>query len=156
MSSHKDLIQAYLAGSTELQAAVAGMNSEQLKARAVPGKWSTLEVVAHLADFEPIYMDRMKRIIALDNPSILAADENLFAQRLAYQDRDCATELALITATRASMAAILSLVPDSAWHRVGVHSERGQVTLEMIVLSAANHIAHHVPFIQQKRKALGC
>jgi hypothetical protein len=33
------------------------MTREQLLARPVPGKWSTQEVVCHLADYEPIYAD---------------------------------------------------------------------------------------------------
>ena len=36
-------------------------------------------VVCHIADFEPVLVERMKRIIALgDTPLLLAADENLF------------------------------------------------------------------------------
>ena len=54
------LIDTYLAGPALLREAVAGLNRDQLLARPVPGKWSTLEVVCHLADFEPVYADRMK------------------------------------------------------------------------------------------------
>ena len=46
-----------------LREAVAGLSTEQVRARPVPGKWSTLEVVCHLADFEPIYADRMKLVV---------------------------------------------------------------------------------------------
>ena len=63
------LIDSYLAGARTLRQAVAGMSREQLRARPIPGKWSTLEVVCHLADFEPVFADRMKRVIALDRPS---------------------------------------------------------------------------------------
>ena len=49
------LIEQYLAGPGLLRRAVAGMTRDQLLARPVPGKWSTQEVVCHLADYEPIY-----------------------------------------------------------------------------------------------------
>jgi uncharacterized damage-inducible protein DinB len=64
MATLVQLIDAYLAGTTALRQAVTGMSREQLLARPVSGKWSTLEVVCHLADFDPILADRMKRVIA--------------------------------------------------------------------------------------------
>jgi len=57
--NHDALIEQYLAGAGLLRRAVAGMTREQLLARPIPGKWSTQEVVCHLADYEPIYADRM-------------------------------------------------------------------------------------------------
>ena len=131
------------------------MTPEHLKARPIAGKWSTLEVVAHLADFEPVFADRMKRIIAMDKPLLLVADENQFAATLAYHDRDVADEMAIISATRKQMGHILSSLPPEAFQRQGVHSERGLVTLEQILTISTRHIPHHVPFIQEKRKALG-
>lgn len=155
MSSPSSLIESYLAGPSRLRRAVAGMSAEQLKARPVPGKWSTLEVVCHLADFEPIYVDRMKRIIALESPLLLGADENRFAARLAYHDRDVEEELALIAHTRSQMARILRTLPAEAFERVGVHDERGPRTLEQMLTGITGHIDHHLPFISAKRQALG-
>src|SRR6266403_1283957 len=77
------LIEQYLAGTNLLTRAVSGMTGEQLLARPIPGKWSTLEVVCHLADYEPIYADRMKRVLALKEPELLQGDPGLFASRLA-------------------------------------------------------------------------
>ena len=47
-----ELISAYEQGTLELRSAVAGMTGEQILARPIPGKWSTQEVVSHLADTE--------------------------------------------------------------------------------------------------------
>jgi len=63
--NHAALIEEYLAGPGLLRGAVAGMTTKQLLARPILGKWSTQEVICHLADYEPIYADRMKRVIAL-------------------------------------------------------------------------------------------
>jgi hypothetical protein len=56
-----DLISAYEKGVEELRLAVAGVTVEQLRSRPVAGKWSTLEVVCHVADCEQFFADRMKR-----------------------------------------------------------------------------------------------
>jgi hypothetical protein len=155
MSALAPLIDDYLAGAAALRRAVAGMTREQLVARPVPGKWSTLEVVCHLADFDPILADRMKRVIAEGRPKLLGADEKKLAAALAYHDRDLEEELAVVERTRSQMARILRRLPDEALARVGEHSERGPLTLEQLLKIAADHIPHHLRFVAEKRRALG-
>ena len=155
MAALGELIDNYLAGPAQLRQAVAGMTREQLVARPIAGKWSTLEVVCHLADFDPILADRMKRILALDNPQLIGADENRFAAVLAYHDRDVEEELDIIAKTRSQLGRILRKQPDSVLQRTGQHSERGPLTLERMLVLTTNHIPHHVKFIAEKRQALG-
>lgn len=155
MSSMPQLLENYLAGIDTIRKATAGMSPEQVRARPVPGKWSTLEVVCHLADFEPIYADRMKRIIAEDRPNLPAGDENRFAASLAYEQRDVGEELAIIENTRRQVARILRAQKPDVLQRVGVHSETGPRTLEEFLVGVTNHIVHHVKFIADKRLALG-
>src|SRR5438309_8009881 len=123
MSTLPRLIEAYLAGGPTLRRAVAGMTGEQLRARPVPGKWSTLEVVCHLADFDPILADRMKRVMAEDKPTLVGADENRFAAALHYHERDVEEEMAIIDNTRRQLARILCKLPADALNRVGIHNE---------------------------------
>ena len=155
MSTLSQLTESYLAGIHTLRQAVAGLSREQLLARPLAGKWSTLEVVCHLADFEPILADRMKRVIAEDKPPLMGADEKRFAAALAYHDRDLDEELALIEQTRRQMARILRLQKPEALARVGIHNEAGPRTLEQLLNGAINHVPHHVKFIHEKRRALG-
>jgi uncharacterized damage-inducible protein DinB len=149
------LIDNYLAGPALLRQAVSDMTREQLLARPITGQWSTLEVVCHLADFDPILADRMKRIIAEDRPTLLGADEKRFAATLAYQERDLEEELTLLEMTRVQMGRILRTLSPDALKRVGVHNERGELTLERLLTMTTNHLPHHLAFIRQKRRALG-
>jgi uncharacterized damage-inducible protein DinB len=155
MAATNELIEKYLTGPKQLRAATVGLTREQAMARPVPGKWSVLEVVCHLADFEPIYVERMKRVISHDRPLLMAADETLFAAKLAYHERDLDEELRVIELTRGTFARILRTLPADAFQRTGVHAERGLKTLEELLNLITNHIPHHVPFIADKRKALG-
>jgi uncharacterized damage-inducible protein DinB len=155
MATLAPMIDEYLAGIGTLRRAVAGMSRDQLVARPVAGKWSTLEVVCHLSDFEPILADRMKRVIALENPMLMGADENRFARALAYHDRDLEEELAIVEQTRRQMARILRKLPNEALARVGTHSERGPRTLEQLLQGTISHLTHHLKFVHEKRKALG-
>ena len=54
MSDIDALLDRYLAQFEAVAAATRGMSRDQATARPIAGKWSTLEVVCHLADFEPI------------------------------------------------------------------------------------------------------
>jgi hypothetical protein len=148
------LIDDYLAGPPLLRQAVAGMDSEQLLARPILGKWSTLEVICHLADFEIVGADRIKRVIAESEPTLLGGDEKVFAARLAYHERDVDEELVLIETIRSQVARILRTLKPEDLQRRGIHSEVGPMTLAEFVQRSTRHIPHHVQFIEEKRKAV--
>lgn len=153
--SNSQLIDEYTRGPKLLREAVAGMTCEQLTAQPIAGKWSTLQVIAHLADFEPVYGDRMKRILAENEPTLFGGDPDKFAAKLAYQERNLETELCLIECVRKQMATILRTVADSDFQRVGRHSEAGPLTLRTFLERITGHIPHHLPFIMEKRRSLG-
>ena len=121
----------------------------------IPGKWSTLEVICHLADFEIVYADRIKRVIAENEPTMCGGFHNAFAARLAYQQRNVEEELLLIESIRKQVAQILRTLQPEDFQRRGIHSEAGPLTLESLVQRITGHIPHHVRFIDEKRKALG-
>ena len=149
-----DLISAYEKGVEELRLAVAGMTGEQLRSRPVAGKWSTLEVVCHIADCEQFFADRMKRTVAMDRPPLLGADGFRYPEPLRYQEHDLEQELDLVAVTRRQMAHTLRLVASDAWQRTAVHSETGLVTLRQLLLHAINHLRHHLRFVSEKRAAM--
>jgi len=155
MPTPSELADQYVAGAAALRKAVAGMTREQLTARPIPGRWSTLECVCHLADFDPVLVDRMKRIIALGKPLLIGADENQYLKTLAYNERDVEEELTLVEVTRKQMARIIRSLKPEQLELVGCHNERGLLTLEKVIQTAINHIPHHLKFIEEKRKALG-
>src|SRR4051812_42136324 len=103
----RELITAYGIDAGKLRAAIKGLSDADLKARPVAGKWSTLEVLVHLADAEVAFADRMKRILAMDNPPLLAWDENQYAAKLHYHDQSAEDALKLIEAIRGNTRRIL-------------------------------------------------
>jgi GNAT superfamily N-acetyltransferase len=150
----EQLIAGYEAGPGLLRAAVAGMTRDQLLARPVPGKWSTLEAVCHICDAEQFFADRLKRALAMSRPLLLGADPDHYPEAVRYHDRDPEEELTLVALTRRQMARVLKLVPGEAWLRTAVHNEGGLVTLRQLVLHATRHLTHHLRFIEEKRRAL--
>jgi uncharacterized damage-inducible protein DinB len=152
--SRTNLINDYLAGPQKLREAIAAMPPDEIDARPVPDKWSTRQVVCHITDCEVVYADRMKRVIAEENPLLLNLHPNAFAAALAYQQRDIEEELRLIEATRGHIGQILRAVEPACFQRTGIHSTDGPITLEKLLQRITGHIPHHIKFIEEKRAAM--
>jgi uncharacterized damage-inducible protein DinB len=153
--STSQLIQAYLEGPNQVRRVVSDLTAQQIQARPVSGRWSTIEVVCHLVDSEQAWCHRMKRVIAEEKPLIIGYDESRFSATLRYEEHDLQEELALLDGMRRQMARILSGLPEEAWSRTCVHSERGLMTLEEMLEAEVEHIPHHIRHVLEKRKALG-
>ena len=151
----RSLIEEYVAGPAKLRRAVQGLSREELTARPGPGKWSILEVVVHIADSDAISIDRMKRILSEDNPSLLYADESAYVERLFTHDQDLEDALVLLEVGRRQWARVLRKLSDAAFERTGQHNRSGQVTLAKLVGSYVKHIDDHLEYILGKRKTLG-
>jgi uncharacterized damage-inducible protein DinB len=150
---YRSLIDQYAAGPELLRDAVGGISEEHWDAKPIAGKWSTRQVVCHVADFEPIYVDRMKRVIAEQCPTFFGGDPDTFAAGLAYERRRVDDELELVAAVRRHMGAILRELTAADFQRVGNHSEAGPLTLETLLQNISEHVPHHIRFIVEKRKA---
>ena len=149
----KDLLSRYAQGPETLRRVVLQAREDQFDLTPVPGKWSIRQVVCHLADFEPIYADRMKRVVVEDNPTMFGGDPDVFAAGLRYNKRSVLDELELISLVRRQMLHILQDLDVEDFQRTGVHSEAGPLTLETLLERVTGHIPHHVRFIEDKLAA---
>jgi uncharacterized damage-inducible protein DinB len=148
-------IDAYVASLAQLRRVVADLTPDQLRARPVAGKWSTLEVICHLVDSEQAWCHRLKRVIAEEGPLVIGYDQSRFTAVLAYHEHDVEEELALLEGMRRQMARILRGLTRDAWQRTCVHSEYGLMTLDEMLEAEVNHVPHHIKHILDKRRALG-
>src|SRR5688572_25529115 len=79
----------------ELPRAIDGLSVQQLRKPERPGKWSIVQVVQHLADSEVVWAWRMRLILAQDRPQITGYDQDLWAERLHYDQADLLEALEL-------------------------------------------------------------
>ena len=149
------LLEAYLAGSDRLRSAVSGVGREQMISRPIPGKWSVLEVVCHLADPDANIAHRIKRILSEDRPAFDRVQPDLMQAALAYHERDVEEELTLFDVGRRQVGRILAASPAEAWERTGVVGDRGDRSVAQMLDGAVQHLAHHLAFVAEKRRALG-
>jgi hypothetical protein len=150
----RDLIERYAAGASRPRGAIAGLSREQLNAFPVPGTWSIQQIVLHLMDSDLIGSDRMKRVAAEEQPTLIGYDETAFSQKLFYGELDPELACDIFEKNRLLTAEILRRLDDAAFQRTGNHNERGRVSLAELLETYVDHLEHHLKFIHEKRRLL--
>ena len=87
------LIAQYKDGYEEVARSLEGFPEGQLSAHPLPGKWSAREIVQHLADSEMNSAIRLRKLLTEDRPQIQGYDQESYAARLRYNERDIAPAL---------------------------------------------------------------
>src|SRR3954468_22198634 len=85
-----------------LRRVVAGLSSFQETIPETSRKWSVRQVVQHLADSELVGGFRFRMVLAHDTPELPGYDQDLWAERLHYEDSDVATALSDFATLRQS------------------------------------------------------
>jgi hypothetical protein len=148
------LIARYAEGADEVTSALDGFPARSLTAHPIPGKWSATEIVHHLADSENISAIRLRRLIAEERPVIVGYDQELYARRLRYNERDIAPSLEAFRAARATTSQLLRAMSDEDWARQGWHTESGLYSAEQWLQIYADHAHNHAAQIRRLREGL--
>lgn len=138
-----------------LRQAVAGLTPQQEATPERPGKWSVRQVVQHLADSELVGGFRFRMVIAHDAPELPGYDQDLWAERLGYQESDLATALEEFTALRHANLRLLRRATSEDLRRVMRHAERGEESLGHLIKLYAGHDLVHLAQIRRIRQAIG-
>ncbi|MBL0921946.1 MAG: DinB family protein [Phycisphaerales bacterium] len=150
----RSIIERYASGADAVSESVRGLTDAQAASHPVPGKWSVRQLAVHLLDSDLVASDRMKRIAAEERPLLMGYDENRWLSRLPI-DRLNLTEVGEAFAlNRRITAALLRGLEDSDFDRVGVHSERGIVTLAGLVTGYIEHLDGHLIHMRAKLERL--
>ncbi len=153
-AEREKLIAQYEAGYAEVSRALEDFPADRLTARPVPGKWSASEIVHHLADSEMTSAIRLRRLLAEDRPVIQGYDQEMYAARLHYTERDIAPALEAFRAARATTAQILLKMSEEDWTREGQHTESGRYTAETWLEIYAAHAHDHARQIRTLKEAI--
>ncbi len=151
----QDLIARYKAGYDEVADSLKDFPAESMTAHPIPGKWSAREIVHHLGDSETASAIRLRRLLSEVHPVIQGYDQDEYAIRLKYNERDIAPALEAFHAARSSTAQILDQMEGEDWAREGSHTESGRYTVEDWLKIYAAHAHNHAAQIRALRAALG-
>lgn len=151
----RQLISAYLRDAQTPRRAITGLTHDELNATPVPNTWSIQQIIFHLLDSDLIAADRMKRIIAEDNPTLVYCDESAAARALPYDRLDAVPACELFEKNRLLTADMLQKLPEHCFSRIGTHTRRGALTLMQVLELYVQHVPHHMKFLFHKRALLG-
>jgi hypothetical protein len=146
------LLERYRRGPELLAVVLTGVFGEEEDFAPAPGKWSVRQIVAHLADVELVAANRFRQVIAEDNPTLVAMDQDAWAANLDYARRKPKQSLESFRRLRAENYELLKGLPDSAFERPGNHSENGRVTLLELLEGYAAHAESHARGLQEIRE----
>ena len=106
--------------------------------------WTTLEVLFHLRDYDRIFLDRARLMVAEIDPPLPGYDHERLAVERRYNEQDMATVLADLRASRAAFIAFFEGLDEAHWQRAGVHPERGRFTMDDALMQVGQHDAIHL------------
>ncbi len=154
IEQYKQRIMGYLADQNALkvQAATAGKIEKlikkapkaKLKKRPAQDKWSVAEIVAHIADTEIVGAYRIRSILGAPGMPLVAYDQDAWAAAANYAKSDPAISLRTFRAVREANLNLLKRLKAEQWKQFGVHTERGEESVERIVKMFAGHDINHV------------
>lgn len=139
----------------QIEAAVRGLNDQQMDTPYGPGKWTPRQVVHHLADSHMNAMLRMKTVLAEDHPTIKTYNQDDWARFRDASAIPVDSSLSIIRGLQHRMAEMLDHVKDSDWARKAMHPERGEITLDDLLKIYAYHGEKHCGQITGLRAAKG-
>lgn len=137
-----------------LRRAVAGLDAAALAKPEGPGLWSMRQVIQHLSDSELVGAFRIRMVLAHERPDLAAYDQERWAERLHYEQADTEEALADFERLRSSNLRLLEQTSLAERRRVGVHSERGEESIEQMILNYAGHDLVHLKQIARIRAVI--
>ena len=134
------LLQALASTPNDINRLVRSRDKTSAGWRPLPGDWSCRDVVNHLRYIEPLYLARLQRVIAEDEPAVptihpdtVPDDPELTISDLAGRFR----------AAREATLTFLQELSPGGWQRVAHHERNGRMTFRYLVQDLVSHDIEH-------------
>ena len=144
----KDPLTIQAATAKKLQHLIKNQAPSRLRKRPAPGKWSVVEILAHMAETEFAAGWRIRQALSSPGIALQAFDQDAWANTGHYDKRHASKWVEQFRALReANLHLLRSLTPEQ-WKHHGMHEERGPQTIEQMVRMTAGHDINHTRQIE--------
>ena len=117
-----------------------------------PDGWNGIEIVGHLLDYEEIFFERAKRMLAEDKPALEGYDQDALVKDHDYAHQNLQDVFQRFVTLRRTFINLLTTLTDEEWARQGVHPQSGEIT---VLEHAINITLHDVNHIEQIVRTVG-
>ena len=144
-----DTLTAQRSAPATLAQLISGVSDDTLHRRPAPGKWSVVEIIAHLAEDELTSSWRYRQMIENDGVALPGFDQELWARLGDYASWTARDALDMYRLLRQANVTLLSHLSPAEWERSGTHAERGRLTVRSLAAHMVGHDANHFAQIQR-------
>jgi len=126
------------------------LKAESLEWKPSADRWSIQEVLDHLVRIERLYEQRMRVVVAEENPRLVVFETASEARK---PTKSALEHLDEFVALRRAFVFFLHSIPSTCGGRMGIHPELGPVTLSEMLHELANHDLGHLRQIAELYRA---
>jgi hypothetical protein len=123
---------------------IDGIPEDQIRFRPDPAKWSVFENIAHLACYQPVFLDRIDKILAGSSPSFTRYTAEQDPSFPTYLEMPLSGLLADLEKKRHRILQQLSAMGERQLALTGIHPRFGLLTLTSWTEFFLLHEAHHL------------
>ena len=123
---------------------------KMLKFKPAPNEWSVHEIIVHLADSETNAALRARLLVAEPGRPVMAYDQDAWAVKLNYLDRDVKDALKMVKFARKTTYQLLKSLPEEVFKHTIIHPEYEKpYTFAMWLTVYSEHIPGHIEQIKK-------
>ncbi len=123
---------------------IEGLNEENLRTRPPNGKWSAYENLAHLAAYQPRFIERLNRIAREDNPQFsryIAEEDPAFYECVSKTLQELVWQL---KSKRSLIENYIKELSTDELMKTGGHTVYGEMNISQWTEFFLLHEAHHI------------
>jgi DinB family protein len=138
------LLKALRETAHAMESLLWNLEDDTVDRRPDEDEWSCRELAAHMCAMERRYVDRLERIVRLDEPRVEAFDGDSIDQQPPSKDDSVFDLMDEFAVLRRQSVYLLWSLDDDDWSRCGVHPYLGRLNITQVAREMNEHDLAHL------------
>lgn len=151
------LLEAFHKGPERIKEIISGLTEQDFKDKPISGKWSIGEIIIHLTDSEIVGACRLRQALCNHPDDMPSYSQDIWAEKMNYQNQSIGNiheSIELFSLLRSTTFQLYNNCTKKDWEKIGIHPERGAMTIRELLELYADHSERHIEQIIERRKIL--